>query len=74
MRDREYKDAWQTLKEENLKTYLKIIGQQRQSNTSIKQTMLEGASIWLGKKLTRMDQLDGTHEFSNLLHDMNRSE
>lgn len=24
--------------------------------------------------ILRMDELDGTHEFSNLLHDMNRSE
>ncbi|MEB7816708.1 hypothetical protein [Mammaliicoccus sciuri] len=26
------------------------------------------------KVLKQMDQLDGTHEFSNILHDMNRSE
>ena len=34
----------------------------------------EGALISLGKKLIRMDELDGTHEFRNLLEDMNRED
>ncbi|MFK5673003.1 hypothetical protein ACI6CX_01465 [Mammaliicoccus sciuri] len=74
MKDREYKDAWQTLKEESLNSYAKLEGQSRVADNTTTHILLEGAQISLGAKLDRMDELDGTHEFSNLLHDMNRSE
>lgn len=74
MKDREYKDAWQKLKEENLKTYAKLVGKSKSADNDTTHLLLEGALISLGKKLTRMDELDGTHEFSNLLDDMNRED
>lgn len=56
MKDREYKDVWQTLKEEKINNYITYPNAEKRDD------------------LLRMDQLDGTKEFSNLLHDMNRSD
>ncbi|MEX5936065.1 hypothetical protein [Mammaliicoccus sciuri] len=72
MKDREYKDAWQTLKEESLNSYAKLEGQSRVADNNTTHILLEGAQISLGAKLDRMDELDGTYEFKNLLDDMNR--
>ena len=66
--------AWQTLKEETLKSYTKLVEKSKSADNDITHLLLEGALISLGKKLIRMDELDGTHEFRNLLEDMNRSE
>ena len=66
--------AWQTLKEESLKSYTKLVEKSKSADNDITHLLLEGALISLGKKLIRMDELDGTHEFSNLLEDMNRED
>lgn len=55
MKDREYKDAWQTLKEEKINNYITYPNAEKRDD------------------LLRMDRLDNTKEFSNILHDMNRS-
>lgn len=71
MKDREYKDAWQKLKEEKIRKFVKL------HNLIIKGYEDEGDYLRYQEQcqeLIEMDQLDGTKEFSNLLHDMNRSE
>lgn len=71
MKDKEYKDAWQKLKEEKIRKFVKL------HNLIIKGYEDEGDYLRYQEQcqeLIEMDQLDGTHEFSNLLHDMNRSE
>ena len=62
--------AWQTLKEELLTDYPFLVRVWVSTNG-------EGEHAEMCKAneiLKRMDELDGTHEFSNLLNDMNRSE
>ena len=66
--------AWQTLKEESLKSYTKLVEKSKSADNDTTHLLLEGALISLGKKLIRMDELDGTHEFRNLLEDMNRED
>ena len=66
--------AWQTLKEESLKSYTKLIEKSKSADNDTTHLLSEGALISLGKKLIRMDELDGTHEFRNLLEDMNRED
>ncbi|MEB6231417.1 hypothetical protein [Mammaliicoccus sciuri] len=66
----DYKNAWQTLKEELLAEYPFL-------ERVWESTSGEGEHAEMSKAneiLKRMDQLDGTCEFSNLLHDMNRRE
>lgn len=84
MTDKEYKDAWQTFKEELLQDYV----DQKQRVERIKRRIYEGypkaklsdIAYERGKlgqmtsELHYLDELDGTKEFSNILHDMNRSE
>ncbi|OOV78885.1 hypothetical protein [Mammaliicoccus fleurettii] len=68
MKDRGYKEVWQTLKEEKIRYFILL-------NDAYKVHQLERQSISLNvtrQTLLQMDQLDGTHEFSNLLDDMNR--
>ena len=70
MKNREYKDTWQTLKEELLTEYPYLVRVWESTNG-------EGEHAEMCKAneiLERMDQLDGTHEFSNLLDDMNRED
>lgn len=50
MKDREYKDAWQTFKEEKTNNYITYPNAEKRDD------------------LLRMDKLDGTNEFSNLLN------
>ena len=62
--------AWQTLKEEMITEYPYLVRVWESTNG-------EGEHAEMCKAneiLRRMDELDGTHEFSNLLDDMNRSE
>lgn len=82
MKDREYREAWENFKEELLQGYIK----QWQRVERVKHRNYEGypkarlsdVAYERGKlgqmtvELHFLDQLDGTHEFSNLLADMNR--
>jgi hypothetical protein len=84
MKDREYREAWENFKEELLQDYI----EQRQRVERVKRRNYEGyqkaglidVAYERGKlgqmtvELHFLDELDGTHEFSNLLDDMNRSE
>ncbi|MCP1288312.1 hypothetical protein NK211_13080 [Mammaliicoccus sciuri] len=65
MKDKEYKDAWQTLKDEMRETF--IYGYNFEEGTPSKY-MNEAYEI----VFRRMCKLDGTKEFSNILHDLNR--
>lgn len=64
-------EAWDKLKEEKTKEYVLRHNQLKQTyildprNLSIKEMMWE-----LKYDLQRMDELDGTHEFQNLLSDL----
>ena len=62
--------AWQTLKEEMITEYPYLVRVWESTNG-------EGEHAEMCKAneiLERMDELDGTHEFSNLLNDMNRED
>lgn len=66
MKDREYKDAWQKLKEEKIQYFILL-------NDAYKVHQLERQRIPLNvtkQTLLKMDELDGTNEFSNLLSDL----
>ncbi|MES5936924.1 hypothetical protein [Mammaliicoccus lentus] len=62
--------AWQTLKEEILNEYPGAVNIQKYYAGSYEFAIVQKLEE-IGNK---MDELDGTHEFSNLLDDMNRSE
>lgn len=70
MKDREYREAWKKLKEKKIRYFIVLydaykthqLDRQRIPLNVIRQTLLQ------------MDELDGTHEFSNLLDDMNRED
>ena len=66
MRDREYKEVWQTLKEEMTQDYIKLTN----TGDDIAMIVEQVLSVYL----ERIDELDKSNDFSNLLHDMNRSE
>ena len=66
MKNREYKDVWQTLKEEMTQDYIKL--------TNSGDDIARIADQVLSGYLERIDELDKSNDFSNLLHDMNRSE
>ncbi|WP_217971481.1 hypothetical protein [Staphylococcus xylosus] len=76
MKDREYKDAWQTFKEERTQEYIKLhrtVNQVTKPNSQ--HHLFQLANAIVGKKdlahiLKHMDKLDGTNEFSNLLSDL----
>ncbi|WP_436871732.1 hypothetical protein [Mammaliicoccus sciuri] len=61
-----YEKVWQTLKEEMTQDYIKL------TNAGDDIAMI--AEQVLSVYLERIDELDKSNEFSNLLHDMNRSE
>lgn len=66
MKDREYKNAWQKLKEEKIQYFILL-------HDAYKVHQLEGQRIPLNvtkQTLLKMDKLDGTNEFSNLLSDL----
>lgn len=70
MKDRDYKEAWQTLKDEMITEYPYLV--RGWVSTSGEGEHAEMCKV--NEILERMDELDGTYEFSNLLDDMNRSE
>lgn len=61
MKDKEYKYAWQRLKEEYIKVY---INERKSKNRNII------AEQQISSFLYNMDIKDGTNEFSNLLSDL----
>lgn len=62
MKDKEYKNAWQKLKEEMKQDY--IVTKQVNDEMALRDLAL------LDDYLRRIDELDGTNEFSNLLSDL----
>lgn len=84
MKDREYKEVWENFKEKLLQDYIKqkqrVERVKRRSHEGYTKAILSDVSYERGKlgqmivELHLLDELDGTKEFSNILHDMNRSE
>ncbi|MCG1129624.1 hypothetical protein K4Q53_08980 [Staphylococcus epidermidis] len=80
MRDKDYKRAWLELKEKKLQEYVKVHRSVNQIITPNNQYQLfQIANAMVSKNelirdLKYMDQLDGTHEFQNLLSDLERGE
>lgn len=70
MKDREYREAWNFLKDDMLKEYPSVDHEADVSNGDAERGVLSTYE----KVLKQMDQLDGTHEFSNLLDDMKRED
>lgn len=66
MKDREYKDAWQELKDKLLSDYPGVEHLADVSNGDWERGELSKHE----DILRRMDKLDNTNEFSNLLSDM----
>ena len=66
-----YKKEWQKLKQWVITDYITL---SREEETPANVETLLGEIIRLEKIGEYMDWLDDTHEFSNLLHDMNREE
>ena len=62
----DYKNAWQTLKEEMTQDYIKL--------TNSGNDIARIADQVLSGYLERIDELDKSNDFSNLLHDMNRED
>lgn len=75
-----YEKAWKTLKEKRIQEYIKLhqtCSQIVLPNNQYHLLAISNAMVSrkdLAYILGEMDKLDGTKEFSNLLHDMNRSE
>lgn len=66
---------WITLKEELMQKYIELRGKSNKITNDL--PTVEIANILVGRKvlkqqLQRMDELDGTHEFQNLLSDLER--
>ena len=70
MKDREYREAWISLKDAMLEEYPSVDHEADVSNGDTERGVLSTYE----KILKQMDKLDGTHEFSNLLDDMNRED
>ena len=66
-----YKKEWDRLKQRVITDYITL---SREEETPANVETLLGEIIRLEKIGEYMDWLDDTHEFSNLLYDMNRSE
>ena len=66
-----YKKEWQKLKQWVITDYITL---SREEETPANVETLLGEIIRLEKIGEYMDWLDDTHEFSNLLHDMNRKD
>ena len=62
-----YEKAWQKLKEEKMREYIRLY-------EGIEGFFAFDKMQILSSDLTEMDKLDGTKEFSNLLDDMNRED
>lgn len=63
-------EAWIDLKKEMAEMYPVLVIDVETTNGEWEKGML----YQLGKNLRRMDELDGTHEFRNLLSDLERGE
>ena len=61
-----YEKAWQTLKEEMTQDYIKL--------TNTGDDIAISADRVLSGYLERIDELEKSNDFSNLLHDMNRED
>ena len=61
-------EAWIDLKKEMIEMYPVLVIDVETTNGECEKGML----YQLGKHLKRMDELDGTHEFQNLLSDLER--
>ena len=61
-----YEKAWQTLKEEMTQDYIKL--------TNTGDDIARIADQVLNGYLERIDELDKSNDFSNLLYDMNRED
>lgn len=61
MKHKDYERVWKELKEDYIKIY---VNERKSKNRNII------AEQQIGSFLYRMDQLDGTQDFSNLLNDM----
>lgn len=76
MKDKEYKHAWLELKEKKLQEYVKVhrsVNQIIKPNNQYHLFQIANAMVSknvLARYLKYMDQLDGTHEFQNLLSDL----
>ena len=66
MKDKDYKRAWLELKEEMLEMYPILVIDVETTSGECEKGML----YQLGKHLRRMDELDGTNDFKNLLSDL----
>lgn len=64
MSDKQYKDAWQELKETFIRVYV-MQNKVKEPTVDIKAKHQTYRNI-----LTKMDEIDGTNEFSNLLSDL----
>lgn len=66
MKDREYKDAWEELKERLLREYPHKI----EIALELRGSYEFGIAEQIKRTGIEMDKLDGTNEFSNLLSDL----
>lgn len=80
MKDKDYKSLWVKLKEKKLKEYVEVhrsVNQIITPNNQYQLFQIANAMVSkneLSRDLKYMDQLDGTHEFQNLLSDLERGE
>ena len=78
MKPNDYKKAWHTLKEHMLADYVKTHNEvEKVFKPNNQYHLFQVANAMVAKNdlrvlLTNMDNLDGTHEFANLLHDLER--
>ena len=76
MKDKEYKRAWLELKGKKLQEYMKVhrsVNQIIKPNNQYHLFQIANAMVIkneLNRDLKYMDELDGTHEFQNLLSDL----
>lgn len=68
MKDKDYKQAWIELKEEILMLYPITLHMTKMADGDEDKSAL----FQLSELLKSMDELDGTHEFKNLLSDLER--
>ena len=75
MKDKDYKRAWLDFKEEKIKEYVLRHNQLKQTNVLEARNLSIKEMMWsLKYDLQRMDEIDGTNEFKNLLYDLERGE
>lgn len=75
MKDKDYKRAWLDFKEEKIKEYVLRHDQLKQTSVLEARNLSIKEMMWsLKYDLQRMDEMDGTNEFKNLLYDLERGE